>query len=199
MTNRYASGNVLVALLLTTGMATAANLPISDGVYVSKPDFCEEFRRGELEMIDFEVTENGAAFSYPEAFCVVAEVKEVRQSRFRVTGDCDEFGEIWQSSFFLDVQGGGKIAIDGRAHQICTGASGGVGADAADLIEEWMQWNESCRGGFGDEVATIQACDRRADAAEQLERLSLCYGKEHQSGAEFDWHTCGPGSIHFPY
>lgn len=148
-------------------------------------------------MIDFEASKSGAAFSYAESFCVVADVTEVRQDRYRVVGDCDEAGEIWQSSFFLDVLGDDDIAIDGQPHQLCVGNPGVDVGSANANIEEWMDWNERCRGGSGDDPATLVACDRRSDVSKRLEGLNLCYGKEDQSGAEYEWHTCGAGSIHF--
>ena len=45
----------------------------------------------------------GASFNYPEAGCVVAEVKDVRTDRVKVTADCDEAGETWESSLFIDL------------------------------------------------------------------------------------------------
>lgn len=187
-------GYAAVALFSPT-VAHAASLPIPDGVYVTKPQFCEDLRMGELEMIDFEVSKGGAAFGYPESACVVAEVTVVREGRYSVIGDCNEFGEIWQSSFFLDVLGDQEISIDGQPHQLCSGGPSEANADT--LLEEWMDWNERCRGGSGDEPATLEACDRRAEISAELEGMNLCYGKENQAGAEYEWHTCGAGSIHF--
>ncbi len=146
-------------------------------------------------MIDFEVVEGGAAFSYPEVFCVVAKVTKVRENRYGVTGDCNEFGEIWQSSFFLDVLSDEEIAIDGQPHQLCSPSP--TGGDATALLDEWMDWNEPRRGGSGDEPSTLEACDRREAVSAELEGMNLCYGKEDQVGAEYEWHTCGAGSIHF--
>lgn len=125
----------LLAGALTFGTAQAASLPIPDGVYVTNPKFCQGFRRGDLEMIDFEVLNGGASFNYPEASCVVAEVNDVRTNRVRVTGDCDEAGDIWQSSFFLDLIDYNKIAIDGVQHYLCE-----AGAANADYGQEWASY-----------------------------------------------------------
>ena len=125
----------LLAAALTFGSAQGASLPIPDGVYVTKPQFCEDLRRGDLEMIDFEVLNEGASFSYPESSCVVAEVKDVRTNRIKVTGDCDEAGEVWQSSFFLDLIDYDKIAIDGAPYFLCEAG----GADV-DYGQEWAKY-----------------------------------------------------------
>lgn len=125
----------LLAAVLAFGTAHGANLPIFDGAYVTKPQFCEDLRRGELEMIDFTVSEEGASFSYPESFCVVAEVESVRANRISVTGDCNEFGEIWQSSFFVDLIDYDEIAINGVPHFLCNSE-----VPPTDFGPEWAQF-----------------------------------------------------------
>ena len=123
----------LLAAAVTFDAAQAASLPIIDGAYVTKPKFCEDLRRGELEMIDFTVSEQGASFSYPESFCVVAEVESVRANRISVTGDCNEFGEIWQSSFFVDLVDYDEIAINGVPHFLCD-----LDVPPTDFGPEWV-------------------------------------------------------------
>ena len=65
----------------------------------------------------------------------------------------------------------------------------------ATLIESWLAAEERCRGGAGDDPATFAACDQRDWALEKLNAAGWCYGREGESNAEFQWHTCGPGSL----
>jgi hypothetical protein len=68
-------------------------------------------------------------------------------------------------------------------------------SNEAELIQEWVGQNLACRGGSGDESSTWEACGARDVTARRLNELGYCYGKKGQSGAQMQWHRCGPDSI----
>jgi hypothetical protein len=39
---------------------------------------------------------------------------------------------------------------------------------APELLQRWMVLNEDCRGGAGDEQATMQACDERMSISAEI-------------------------------
>ncbi|HEV7292894.1 MAG TPA: hypothetical protein VGN79_11285 [Devosia sp.] len=90
---------------------------------------------GELDFIDFEVQEDRYAYALPEVFCVTSEVTAVRDGRYRVEADCNEFGDLWQNSFFLDVVSSSEIRIDGVPHKLCEMPVGGA---ATHLGGDWQ-------------------------------------------------------------
>lgn len=53
------------------------------------------------------------------------------------------------------------------------------------LISRWMDENDRCRGGFGDDPETLQACDRRDLLDEQLTNEGWCLRFPGES-----WHRC---------
>lgn len=57
-------------------------------------------------------------------------------------------------------------------------------------LGRWQALNSACRGGSGDDPATMQACDARDAAFDSLEALSWCYGEPDQAGFEMEWHRC---------
>ena len=57
-------------------------------------------------------------------------------------------------------------------------------------IDRWQTLNSACRGGSGDDPATMQACDAREAASDSLEALGWCYGESGQAGFEMEWHRC---------
>lgn len=63
------------------------------------------------------------------------------------------------------------------------------------MIDEWTRLNEQCRGGFGNDPATSEACDRREAASATLEAAGICYGKNGQSGVDMMLHRCDAESI----
>lgn len=63
------------------------------------------------------------------------------------------------------------------------------------LINMWFAENSACRGGRGDDNATIVACDTRTVIGVELERRNWCYGREGEYGAQMVWHRCGADSI----
>ncbi|WP_108461470.1 hypothetical protein [Devosia naphthalenivorans] len=108
---------VLSAQVIT---AHAEALPLADGAYLPDKQQCKALIANELEMVEFEVSNSGNSYAYPEVSCVAASVTKVRDGRFAVEGDCNEFGDIWQNSFFLDVGAGGSIKLDGRHLAFCS-------------------------------------------------------------------------------
>ena len=55
-------------------------------------------------------------------------------------------------------------------------------ANLDDLISDWHEENEGCRGGSGDDPNTEKACDRRSAIALKIEEIGWCYGKEGEFG-----------------
>jgi len=62
--------------------------------------------------------------------------------------------------------------------------------DPDTMIELWYQANEQCRGGSGDNPATLDACDERESYAKRLDQLGWCYGEENQDSSQRQWHHC---------
>ncbi|CDZ64772.1 hypothetical protein NOJ05_07015 [Neorhizobium galegae] len=44
------------------------------------------------------------------------------------------------------------------------------------LIQDWLEANEDCRGGYGNDPNTMKACDRRADVGDKLLAIGYCEG-----------------------
>jgi hypothetical protein len=74
-------------------------------------------------------------------------------------------------------------------------AQSGAGRDSATLVRLWMQENEKCRGGHGDDPRTDAACVARETYDAKLRSIGRCYGKRGQSGYQMGWHRCGPDSL----
>jgi hypothetical protein len=55
------------------------------------------------------------------------------------------------------------------------------------LIQDWLEANEDCRGGFGNDPATWKACDRRADVRDKLLAIGYCEGDVRKSAP---WVPC---------
>lgn len=64
----------------------------------------------------------------------------------------------------------------------------------ADLEDRWHVENGLCRGSSDPSIYT-SACDARSIYGSALRERGRCYGREDQSGAEYNWHDCGPGSL----
>jgi hypothetical protein len=175
--------------------------------------YCDQFRRGQLDSIEFSVSKGGHYYEFPESGCVVASVKPLRRNRYAVDADCIEGGERFQQSLILDVEGTQTIRIDGEELTSCdlkttsdktalrspehlSKAEVKSAALPKKLIRQWEVANENCRGGSGDDPKTLKACDVREKLARQLEAAKWCYGKEGQSGYQYTWHRCQKGSIH---
>ncbi len=62
---------------------------------------------------------------------------------------------------------------------------------APELLQRWMVLNEQCRGGSGDEQATMQACDERNLVDAALFAHGYCYVG---MGATSRWEK-GPASL----
>jgi hypothetical protein len=188
------------ALLLDTQTFAASNdsLPISGGSYVRSQQDCKALRAGTLEMIDLEVSANRREYGVPEAGCVVANVKKLRQKRFLVTSDCTEAGEPFQQTFILDLVSNTKIKMDGTALLLCGSKSQKSKTETdkvGELIGQWHSANEGCRGGLGDDAATFKQCNQRDALGARLSAAKWCYGREGQSSFEYEWHRCTEGSI----
>ncbi|MCC4258588.1 MULTISPECIES: hypothetical protein [Sphingobium] len=63
------------------------------------------------------------------------------------------------------------------------------------LINDWRRLNEQCRGGSGDDPATLKACEDREDATTRLQNAGICYGEAGQSGYQMTIHRCNERSI----
>lgn len=65
-----------------------------------------------------------------------------------------------------------------------------------EIIKQVTAANSLCRGGSGDDKETLAWCDVRAALQVVLELRNWCYGKENQDAYQYQWHQCGPGSLH---
>lgn len=55
------------------------------------------------------------------------------------------------------------------------------------LIQEWLEANEDCRGGSGDDPETWKACDRRGEVREKLLTAGYCEATSKRSAP---WVRC---------
>lgn len=62
------------------------------------------------------------------------------------------------------------------------------------LIKRSSDLEATCRGSY-DERAAKAACDARDKAMDDVIAAGICWGKEDQANAEYEYHRCGPGSI----
>jgi hypothetical protein len=62
--------------------------------------------------------------------------------------------------------------------------------DPKTMIDLWAQANEQCRGGAGDEQATMDACTEREAYAKRLGHLGWCLKPSGQNSAEAIWKRC---------
>lgn len=204
------SGISALMLIGVGGAAAESRLPIADGMYLTAEN-CDLFKKQELDMVRFTVKNNGNQFSFEEGYCMPATVKQVRENRYHVNADCDEFGELFQQSFFLDVKPNSTIVLDGEELSICVPDKSGEAIiepatvpvpatkakrlyskkEAEALIDQWLNEYEDCQGS-GNE----SACERRNDVIAKLEQGGWCFGKESdKSRSSYDWHLCDKNSI----
>lgn len=71
-----------------------------------------------------------------------------------------------------------------------TPGSAQSGGDAKAMILRWTELNGRCRGGSGDNPATLQACEDRDALGGQLEAQGFCYGENDEFGFQADWAVC---------
>lgn len=221
---RYFSILILFTLVLwPTSISQAQDqLPINEGSFVTSQADCTLLKKGELEFVEFFVSENGREYSLPEIGCVVAEVKHIRGTRYHVKADCTEFDDISENQFFLDVLPNKNIRIDGKELILCewdgviqkteiikpivtipvkkaevpNSASQKVDKkNISVLIKQWEVEEENCRGGSGDNPKTAKACNRRNNVIQKLEKAGWCLGQNDQSRADVRWHKCQKNSI----
>lgn len=165
-------------------------LPIAPGAYVRSKEFCENLRKGELDLIDFELEENLRTFSTGENSCVVSKLKKISPSRTKVDADCMEFGEGSQLTFMLDRLPNGNIRVNGDDQLHCPINKNRSASKASiqDFIGQWSRLNVDCRGGSGDDPHTTEQCDKRDDLSLQLEALGYCY--KGGTTAASNWKRC---------
>lgn len=185
----------LAALILCFPVVgNADTLPLEDGAYLRNLQSCHLYKANDLDFIDFEVTNNGREFGFPEVGCLVYTVKKVRKSRYYVESDCREGGiQPYQSSNFIDVLDDMSIRIDGgERHYSCTAylAKHKPLKDAEKLIEEYHEHEGNCRGGSPEANSTEIACDQREAIGHILREGNWCLGKHGQSRSEYQWHLC---------
>jgi hypothetical protein len=73
--------------------------------------------------------------------------------------------------------------------------SGAQGQETAEaMLPVWREANAACLAGPAGAAETRAACARRDHFTNRLSRLGLCYGKQGQAAADYDWHACGAGS-----
>ena len=62
------------------------------------------------------------------------------------------------------------------------------------LLSQWSDLNGSCRGGSGNNPATLEACEQRNVASNRLLQAGYCYGRRGEYGYQMSWHVCEPNS-----
>lgn len=81
---------------------------------------------------------------------------------------------------------------------IAPAAAAGAGtanAVSAELIRLWYIEDEACRGSTTPEdPTTLIACQKRSELDRHLDAAGYCYGREGESGNQYEWQVCGPGS-----
>jgi hypothetical protein len=73
---------------------------------------------------------------------------------------------------------------------LLTGAAHAQSTEVAQLITREEVVNDTCRGGSGDEPATVKACEIRDSLFKQIEAHGWCWGHEGQAEYEKDWEPC---------
>ena len=63
-------------------------------------------------------------------------------------------------------------------------------ADVQALVARAEALNSACRGGRGDDPATVRACDDRDAAVRQLAARGWCYGTPSDIEAQKEWQRC---------
>ena len=68
-------------------------------------------------------------------------------------------------------------------------------ADAAireiPIVAKYIALNDRCRGGSGDDDATMRACEERDTLLPEVERQGYCWGNAaDQSEADRRWQRC---------
>lgn len=67
-------------------------------------------------------------------------------------------------------------------------------ATVESLIKQADKLNDQCRGGSGDNPATIKACDKRDKLIDEINAKGWCYGHEGQAGYQRKWEKCHTAS-----
>ena len=70
---------------------------------------------------------------------------------------------------------------------------------AADLalLQDYMQYDDRCRGQTGDDPITYMACGARDYIGYLLNISGYCFGQSDQAGFEMQWHVCTGASNRF--
>ncbi|WP_162901353.1 hypothetical protein [Breoghania sp. L-A4] len=58
------------------------------------------------------------------------------------------------------------------------------------IVGLWHKENDLCRGGPGDEVTTLDACERREEIGESLKGIGWCYGQSGELDRAAEWNRC---------
>lgn len=62
--------------------------------------------------------------------------------------------------------------------------------DVAKLMAQEEALNDKCRGGSGDDEATLKACDERDLILGKIQAQKWCWGHDGQIGADRTWEPC---------
>ena len=65
-------------------------------------------------------------------------------------------------------------------------------SEVAALIAREVQLNGKCRGGSGDDPATMKACAERDTLVKQIRAHGWCWGRDDQIEADKQWEKCAP-------
>jgi len=68
-------------------------------------------------------------------------------------------------------------------------------SNAQVLVGMQMSANGRCRGGSGDDPATLDACAERLAFKRRLSDMNWCYGRRGEAGNQMQWHRCVANSL----
>jgi len=77
-----------------------------------------------------------------------------------------------------------------------TATSDGASLHSDPRVQKWIKLNEDCRGSTEpDDPKTQQSCKEADELLASLHNAGICYGKQDQVEAEYDFHHCGKDSL----
>lgn len=83
-------------------------------------------------------------------------------------------------------------ATNGNSSSSQTSASPDV---VVPQINRWRELNSQCRGGPGNDPATLVSCSERDSVGRALEGMGWCHGRKNEYGYQMEWHQCEANSV----
>lgn len=73
---------------------------------------------------------------------------------------------------------------------LISGTAMGQSSEEITLLQREAVEDLQCRGGHGDDPATMQHCETRDLLFTALKAAGYCYGKPGQVGYQMQWYKC---------